>query len=223
MAVSARVERIGPLAGILGATFVAVCSVIAALVYSGTVGEGFSPLNHWISELGEEGVSQMAALFNLGIMVGGICLGIFMTALGLLRRTKLAWLYVPVGIVAGIGGMFVGVYPMSSNGPHIPAALTFFVLGWIAVGLASIDLWRRPDARFPRWLPWLGALTVAAFLIFLSLYVPYLTYTGAGSPDRAPFQLVVVFEWLVLVGIMGWVLVASVSWWRHRNDARSAA
>jgi hypothetical membrane protein len=206
-----------------GAVVLAACSLIAGLVYTGTVGERFSPLNHWVSELGEEGVSTLATLFNIGIMVSGICLAVFMTALGFLRRSMLAWLYVPVGIVSGVGGAFVGVFPMSSTGPHVPAALTFFVLGWVAVGLASIDIYRRPDPRFPRWLAWLGALTVLAFLVFLSLYIPYLTYTGAGSPDRAPFQLVVVFEWLVLVGIIGWVFVASLSWWRYRDVDSGAA
>ncbi len=160
-------------------------------------------------------------LFNIGVFISGVCLAIFMTSLGLLRRSRLAWLYVPVGIVAGVGGAFVGIFPMDSGGPHVPAALTFFVLGWICVGLASIDIWRRPDPRFPRWLPWLGALTVLVFLIFLSLYVPYLTYTGAGSPDRAPFQLVVVMEWLVLIGIIGWVFVASASWLRYRHGNRA--
>jgi hypothetical membrane protein len=214
-------QRIGPGIGLLGAMVFGATSLIAALVYSGAQGEGFSPLNHWVSELGEEGVSRLATLYNVGLMVSGICLAIFMTALGLHRGGRLAWLYVPIGIVAGIGGAFVGVFPMSSTGPHIPAALTFFVLGWISVGLASIDIWRRPDPRFPRWLPWLGALTVLAFLIFLSLYIPYLTYTGAGSPDRAPLELVVVFEWLVLIGIMAWVFIASASWLRYRDGNRN--
>ncbi len=214
-------QRIGPGAGIFGSVVLGILSIVAALAYTGTQGEGFSPLNHWISELGETGVSEMSTLFNLGIFVSGICLAIFMTAFGLERRSRLAWLYVPVGIVAGVGGAFVGVYPMNSGGPHIPAALSFFVLGWVAVGLASLDIWRRPEPRFPRWLTWLGALTVVIFLIFLALYIPYLTYTGAGSPDRAPFQLVVVMEWLVLVGIIGWVFAASLSWWRHRDVGRS--
>ena len=210
-------QRIGPGAGMFGSVVLAFLSVVAALVYTGTQGEGFSPLNHWISELGEMSVSEMGFLFNVGIFVSGICLAIFMTTLGVTRRTRLAWLYVPVGILSGVGGAFVGVFPMDSGGPHIPAALTFFVLGWVAVALASFDIWRRPDPRFPGWLPWLGALTVLSFLAFLSQYIPYLTYTGAGSPDRAPFLLVVVLEWLVLVGIIGWVFVASVSWWRSRD------
>ena len=214
-------QRIGPAAGVLGSALLLVLSVVAALVYTGTAGEGFSPLNHWISELGEMSVSRLAVLFNVGIFVGGICLAIFMTSLGLLRQSRLAWLYVPIGILAGIGGAFVGVFPMDSGGPHVPAALTFFVLGWMSVGLASIDLYRRPDPRFPSWLPWLGALTVLAFLLFLSLYIPYLMDTGASSRDRAPFRLVVALEWLVLIGIMSWVFVASLSWWRYRDGHRA--
>jgi hypothetical membrane protein len=214
-------QRIGPAAGVFGSVLLLVMSVVAALVYTGTAGEGFSPLNHWVSELGEMSVSRLAVLFNIGVFVSGVCLAIFMTALGLLRRSRLAWLYVPVGILAGVGGAFVGIFPMDSGGPHIPAALTFFVLGWVCVGLASIDIWRRPDQRFPRWLPWLGALTVVVFLIFLSLYIPYLMDTGASSADRAPFQLVVLMEWLVLIGIIGWVFVASMSWLRYRDGNRA--
>jgi hypothetical membrane protein len=197
-------------------------SVTAALVYTGTEGEGFSPLNHWVSELGQMGVSELALLFNIGLIVSGVCFAVFMLALGRIRRAWLKWLYVPIGVVAGIGGAFVGIFPMDIRTPHIISALTFFVLGWMCVGLASFDLWRRPDPRFPRWLPLLGGLTVAAFLIFLSLYVPYLTYTGAGSPDRPQFMLVVIFEWLVLVGIIGWVFVGSLYWWRARSGDRNA-
>jgi hypothetical membrane protein len=216
-------QRIGPTAGIVGSVAFIVGSLVAGLVYSGTAGEAFSPLSHWFSELGETGVSQLASLFNVGLIVSGLCLAIFLAALGRLRGGKLGWSYAVIGVIAGVGGAFVGVFPMNIRAPHIVAALTFFVLGWVAVALASWDLWRRPDRRFPRWLPWLGALNVLTFLAFLSQYVPYLTYTGAGSPDRAPFQLVVILEWLVLVGIMLWVLVASVSWWRHRNDDLGAA
>ena len=209
------IRSIGPWAGTVGAIILATAAFVAAVVYVGAQGEGFSPLNHWVSELGEMSVSRLAIAFNVGLIVAGVCFGIFMVALGLVRRSRLALLYVPIGIVAGIGGLFVGVFPMDSGGPHVPAALTFFVLGWVCVGLASFDLWRRPDPRFPRWLSWLGALTVVAFLCFLALYIPYLTYTGAGSPDRAPVQLVIVLEWLVLIGIIGWALAASVTWWRN--------
>jgi hypothetical membrane protein len=187
----------------------------------GTQNEPFSPLNHWVSELGELGVSRLALVFNVGLFVGGLALALFFAALGFLRRSRLAWLYVVIGVIAGVSGALVGIFPMNNRGIHIVMALGFFVLGWVAVGLASFDIWRRPEARFSRWLPALGAVTVAVFLLFLSVYIPYL-YTGTGS-DRPGFSIATVLEWLVLIGIVGWVLLASVTWWRFSRGSRGTA
>ena len=79
----------------------------------------------------------------------------------------LRYLYGLTGVIAGIGGAFVGVFPMNDLAMHSIAALTFFLLGLVTVLLASIDFVRRPDPRFPRWLAAVGAVTVAAFAIFL--------------------------------------------------------
>lgn len=218
---TARLMHYGPAIGFIGSAFFMVASVVAAIPYRGTLGEGFSPLNHWVSELGELGVSSLALAFNVGLFVGGIALALFFIALGRLRQSRLAWVYVPVGLVAGVSGALVGVFPMNNRGIHIVMALGFFVLGWVAVGAASIDIWRRPEARFSRWLPALGAITVAVFLMFLSVYIPYL-YTGTGS-DRPAFAIATVLEWLVLLGIVGWVLLASLSWWRFARGSRATA
>ena len=218
---SSRLVRYGPALGFIGSAFFVVASVVSAGFYMGTQNELFSPLNHWVSELGELGVSRLALVFNIGLFVGGLALALFFAALGRVRRSRLATAYVLVGIVAGVSGAFVGVFPMNNRSIHIVFALGFFVLGWVAVGLASIDIWRRPEARFSRWLPVLGAITVAVFLMFLSVYIPYL-YTGTGS-DRPAVSIATVLEWLVLIGIMGWVLVASVTWWRFARGRRDTA
>ena len=213
-----RLVQYGPVVGFIGSAFFAVASVVAAVFYVGSQNQSFSPLNHWVSELGEMGVSRLAVVFNIGLFVGGLALALFFFVLGRLRRSRLANVYVVVGVVAGISGALVGVFPMNNRTIHIVFALGFFVLGWVAVGLASLDIWRRPEPRFSRWLPALGALTVAVFLLFLSVYIPYL-YTGTGD-DRPAFSIATVLEWLVLIGIMGWVLVASLTWWRSgRRDA----
>ena len=217
--VSAQLVRSGPAIGFIGSTFFLVAAVVAALAYSGSAGQAFSPLNHWVSELGEIGVSSLALLFNLGLFVGGMAFALFMVALGLLRRTRLAWTYATIGCIAGVSCALVGVFPMNQRTIHIVVALGFFVLGWICFALASIDIWRRPDPRFARWLPALGAITVALFLMFLSVYIPYL-YTGTGS-DRPPLSPATVLEWLVAVGLIGWVLAASFTWWRHVRGSRA--
>jgi hypothetical membrane protein len=209
---SSRLVQFGPAAGFIGSAFFVIASVVAGVFYIGTQSEPFSPLNHWVSELGEVGVSRLALVFNVGLFVGGLALAVFFFALGRMRRSRLANVYVVIGIIAGISGALVGVFPMNNRSIHIVFALGFFVLGWVAVGLASYDIWRRPEPRFSRWLPALGALTVAVFLLFLSVYIPYL-YTGTGD-DRPAVSVATVLEWLVLIGIMGWVLVASFTWWR---------
>jgi hypothetical membrane protein len=209
---SSRIVQFGPAAGFIGSAFFVIASVVAGVFYIGTQRESFSPLNHWVSELGEMGVSRLALVFNAGLFVGGLALAVFFFALGRMRRSRLANVYVVIGIIAGVSGALVGVFPMNNRSIHIVFALGFFVLGWVAVGLASYDLWRRPEPRFSRWLPALGALTVAVFLLFLSVYIPYL-YTGTGD-DRPTFSVATILEWLVLIGIMGWVLVASFTWWR---------
>jgi hypothetical membrane protein len=211
----------GPGIGFVGSALFIVASIVAAIAYTGTLGEAFSPLNHWVSELGEMGVSSLALVFNIGLFIGGLALAAFFFALGRLRGSRLANVYVIVGVVAGISGALVGVFPMNNRAIHIVFALGFFVLGWVAVGLASYDIWRRPEPRFSRWLPALGAVTVAVFLMFLSVYIPYL-YTGTGS-DRPDVSLATVLEWLVLVGIIGWVLVGSFSWWRFARGSRDTA
>lgn len=216
-----RLVRYGPALGFIGSALFVIASMIAGAFYVGTQHEPFSPLNHWVSELGEMGVSRLALVFNVGLFVGGLAFALFMAALGVLRRSRLAWTYTTIGVIAGVSCALVGVFPMNNRAIHIVFALGFFVLGWVAVALASIDIWRRPDPRFARWLPVLGAITVALFLLFLSVYIPYL-YTGTGD-DRPAVSLATVLEWLVALGLIGWVLAASFTWWRFGRGPRDTA
>jgi len=215
MAMRDMTARWGPTLGLVGAAAIGLASLVTAVFYTGTQGEAFSPLNHWISELGEVGVSRLAAVFNIGLIVGGLAYALFMIAFASTRRGFLPWLAAAIGAVAGIAGTLVGVFPMDAPtiGIHRLVALTFFNLGWISVGLASLDIWRRPESRFSRWLPWLGVLTVIIFLAFLAVYLPVLTYTGTDA-GRQTFSLATTLEWLVLAGILAWTLFAALTWWR---------
>jgi len=57
--------------GLCGSLFIMFTMLVTGLVYRGKQGETYSVFNHYISELGEVGVSQWALLFNLGLIVGG--------------------------------------------------------------------------------------------------------------------------------------------------------
>lgn len=207
-------DRLAACSGIVGAGVIAVGSVVTALAYRGADGEAFSPLNHFVSELGELAQSELAGVFNLCLIVGGVCFGVFMSGLAVSRPGVLRLVAGGIGILAGLGGSFVGVFPMDYGAQHITAASTFFNLGWIAVGLASLDFVIRRDARFPRWLAVVGLVTVAAFIGFLREVGANTSASGAlASPDVRPdLWALPTLEWLTIAGIVGWVLLVSVSW-----------
>jgi hypothetical membrane protein len=216
--VSASRQRVFAAVGIGGALVFLAASAITAAVYSGSEGEAYSPLNHWVSELGELGVSQLAPAFNAGVIISGTCLVIFMYGLATSRTAWLRIVYGAAGAIAGVAGALVGIFPMNNLAPHGLAALTFFDAGWIAVGLASIDFVRRPDARFPRWLAVIGALTVVVFLTFVASLASQLGNAGLAAPAARPAVWIVPsLEWLVLIGILAWVCATGVTWWRAEH------
>ena len=209
--------RLGPLAGLLGVAAVSVVSVITGLAYSGTSGDGYSTLNHWISELGEPGVSRFAAVFNVGLVVGGAAFAAFMTLLAASAAGRARYGWGLLGIGAGIAGLLVGVFPMTTGREHVLAALAFFGLGVLAIGAATIDLLRRGDPRFPRWLGVIAGFTVIAFLGFVvSLGIdPLMTDDALAAPPARPdLWSVPILEWATLRGILAWTALAAW-WWRR--------
>ena len=211
------VDRLAIWAGLIGASVIAIGSVVTALAYTGSKGQSYSPLNHYVSELGQLSVSRLAVVFNTSLIVGGVCFVVFILGLAAAGQGWLRYLYGLVGVIAGIGGAFVGVFPMDYLVPHSRAALTFFMLGLVTVLLASIDFVRRPDPRFPRWLSVVGAVTVAAFAIFLVIL--FGGDNDLSHPDeRVAIWPLTIFEWLLIVGILGWVFLTAWTWRAATTD-----
>lgn len=208
---SVTTTRLIVLAGTLGASVLIGVSVLAAVVYTGPAGEAYSPLNHYVSELGELGVSRLARLFDVGLIVSGICLAVVMLALAGRLTGWVRWIVGPVGSIAGAAGAVVGIFPMNDVGPHGFAALTFFTAAWLAVG--SFTLWLIVHGvpwPYPRALVGAGVATVVSYVAFL------FSYRIARTPGVDP--LVVpstrpaiwagpVLEWLTLLSVVAWVVV----------------
>lgn len=210
-------DRAAIWAGLLGSTVIAAGSVITAIGYSGKKDEAYSPFSHWVSELGETGVSPLAPVFNLGLVIGGICFVIFMIGLAATRTGWLRFVYGALGVIAGLAGTGVGIFPMNQLDMHALVALTFFNLGWIVVGIASVDFLRAKDPRFPMGLSIIGGLTVAAFIGFLvSLQTEGLVGEDALAPPeiRQDFWIVPTLEWALIIGILTWVFLTAWSWRR---------
>ncbi len=216
--------RIAQVAAIVGVTALAIGSVVTGLVYTGSAGESYSPFDHWVSELGQASVSRAAPLFNAGLVVGGLCFAIFVVGLASSVPGRLRFAWGATGVVAGVAGALVGLFPMDDLRPHATAALTFFVLGWLTVGLASIDLARRHDPRFPRWLGVIGVVVTVCFVLFMaSLFADGRT-TGevlAAPGARPEIWIASTLEWAVVVAIAGWALATALAW--RAADRRTGA
>ena len=223
------VESFAASGGVLAFVLIALGCVAAAIGYTGAAGEPYSPLNHWISELGQEGVSARASVFNGCLVLGGLAFVEFVAGLWRSSPSRLRWAFGPVGVLAGIGGALVGVFPMNHPVQHVAAASTFFNLGWLFVLLASASFVRAHEPRHPAWLAAVGGASVVAFLAFLvSLQADAFARGRMASSGpitgRPDVWIAPVLEWATLISIMVWVLLTSLAWWRElRRELRREA
>lgn len=217
-------------AGIAAFIALAVACAGGALVYQGAQNEAYTPINHWISELGQLGVSEGAELFNAALMFGGGAFALFVMGMAMTSPSRLRWVFGPAGVIAGIGGIFVGVYPMNAGDAHALSAATFFLLAWVFVAVASLAFVRACEPRHPAWLALLGAVTALvtlAFLISLRVDPEARARMQSTGPivDRPPVWIPTILEWATLLLVMTWVLLTSLAWLRQlvRESAERAS
>jgi len=218
MNVSKRLLAVTSIAGIVGTALLALGSLATALAYSGRAGEPYSLLNHFISELGEVGVSELAWLFNGALFAGGLCLTVFLIGLALyLRPLWFSVLFGLVGIVTGISGALVGIFPMNNLIPHARVAMMFFNMGLVATLLFSLYVALSRQRRFPRWMLVPGLLATAFFVAFV--FYPHPTGSGSMDIEEATRRLMEsrpdvwpmsILGWGVLISILVWALMVSL-------------
>lgn len=220
--------------GFAGASFIFLGILVSALFYIGRTGERYSFCNHFVSELGEVGVSELAAAFNGGLVVGATLLTFFMLGIAWLMKNWLGWLCGLSGLITGLSGMLVGVFPMSNLLPHIKVAMTFFNNGQITMLLFSLAVLFNRRPWFCKQLAIPGLITFSFFVLFLNMPMSF-----GGSPDieTATINLndietamrsqltdrprvipLAVFEWLIIGGLMAWILITSLHLWRYQRS-----
>src|SRR3954466_4730108 len=75
-------SRTAALLGWIGVAVFATGSIVAAVAYHGTTGEPYSPLNHYVSELGARKSGGLNVLFNAGLVIAALCLLAFLLEAG---------------------------------------------------------------------------------------------------------------------------------------------
>ena len=126
--------------GLAGCLVVGLTTLYTSLGYTGKAQERYSPGNHFISELGEIGVSTRARIFNSGLIVGGATLIPFVIGLGLYLQDIWAKLGILAGLWTSIACVCVGLFPMNDISPHIKAAVAYFRGGLVTVLLFNLAI-----------------------------------------------------------------------------------
>jgi hypothetical membrane protein len=205
--------KLTPLTGLFGPSLIALGSLITALGYTGVEGQAYHPMNHFVSELGEVGVSNLAWVFNGSLVLGGIFNAIFMIHLAQGIRGWLRYPLALLGLSAAICGGLVGIFPMNQLEQHILVALGFFNIGQIVALSYSLVFLFRKNHPYPRWLAIPGLLNTAAFFAFNNFPPQFeegvdfqrgMEGLLSNRPDFIPLALM---EWVVVLGILIWFLV----------------
>lgn len=205
--------------GFLGSFIILFSMIITAIFYKSPSGQIFNPFNHFISELGFIGVSNVAWLFNYGIFLGGLLLSIFMFGLGGFIKSKLSTISSIFGIIACWLGASIGLFPMNDVNSHIIIALSFFLLSTFTMLLYSIAIYLDSYKTFPKLLALYGILVVLAFIVFLFnpldtsavKFAESFTAENIANLDNIRPQIwgVAILEWISVLSIIVWVILIS--------------
>ena len=208
--------RKGSVFGLLGILTITLGIIISILFYEGRVGEKFSFLNHYVSELGESPWSIASWVFNTGLIAGGSLVLFFMITLWPVFDTWIGKLIVVMGIITSISGGLVGVYPMNHLVPHVNVALTFFYSGLLVTILFSLYVFTNQNQFFPKWMAVPGLVSFVCFFSFLFLTDPIVP---EGEPlkdvlfvleNRPAILETAIFEWAVILSTLIWIFVLAV-------------
>ena len=202
--------------GVIGPLVIGLGVLISILAYSGSQGQDYNLLNHFVSELGQIGVSDFALVFNIGLILGGAFNLVFMIYLASLLS---GWIRYPLGLLGAataLCGTLVGVFPMNDLDNHLFVALGFFNLGLLVALVYSLIFLFGKNHPFHRRLAIPGLLNTTAFFIFNNFPSQFeegvdfqegMAGLFLNRPDFIPLALM---EWIVILGILLWFLILGI-------------
>jgi hypothetical membrane protein len=201
--------------GILASLIILAALSIPIPMYTGRAGEKYSVLNHFVSELGEVGVSRGAKVFNEGLVAAGVLFIPFTLGLGFSIQNLWAKFGMIAGIWTAVWLLLIGVFPMNNLKPHIIAALSFFDGGLATILFFTVGLWMQPVGTgiLPRVMPWIGVVCILIDIVFLTLNPRPSSDIVAGDflrldplKNRPRIWMMPISEWLVVFVSTLWYL-----------------
>jgi hypothetical protein len=221
--ITIKIQKLTFRLGFIGPMMIIIGSLLAAMAYTGKIGERYSFLNHFISELGEVGVSEWAAVFNVCLFLGGVCITGFMLGTARIFNNRFGLVFALIGLATGISGSLVGIFPMNNLDAHIPVTMWFFRAALAVSAIFAIYVSVSKQDKFSRWTSLPAASISVITFIFLFLLEPV---AAGGNPlvltvDRPAFWPNALLEWGIFFSIMVWVLATSFDLYSQTRKARS--
>jgi hypothetical membrane protein len=205
--------------GLAGCALVGLAVLISTWIYRGKRQERFSLFNHFVSELGERGVSAGAQIFNGGLVASGLILLPFVLGLGVHLNNLWGVLATIAGVITALACVAVGLFPMNHLPSHVLAAMIYFRAGLIMVVLYTLAILTQPPANVwvPKWVVLFGALAILSYGSFLVLVRGGTALTQVnerltGDPQaaRPRFWALPAVEWGIFFTTIIWFLAIAL-------------
>jgi hypothetical protein len=209
-----------PYFGWVGSLVMLTGCLITVQPYRGRTGERYSLLNHFISELGEIGVSRAAGVFNAGLILGGLLYLPFITGLGLTLHSWVGYIGMAAGLIAALSSIFVGIYSMDRLTPHRVAAMTFFRAGLLTVLFFTLAVFLQPAGQhvIPLVVNIFGILAIVSYAAFLVIVSQKTDKHGEENylldpkekKVRPHFWRTPFLEWMLFFSTIAWFLCVAL-------------
>ena len=164
-----RSPQIFQLSALIGFLIALGGTVITALFYRGKENESFSILNHYSSELGEVGVSKLAWVYNISMILTGLILVFACISLGLVMPGLAPKIGIDFGVFYGLCLSMTGLIPMNKPRFHGQTVIAHFRIGLVTIAIFSLGIVIQPAAEIiiSRWYALAGLPVIITNVIFM--------------------------------------------------------
>jgi hypothetical membrane protein len=189
-----------PIAGILVILFYCAFTFTSIVLFPRPV----SPLNDWLSDLGNSSYNPQGAIFyNVGCVLTGLALfpffaGFYYWYTDEKWRKSLIMITQAVGFIAAFALMMIGVFSEDAGAIHHLWSLAFFVFNLLVLILANVSL--MTHRKFIRPIGYYGLIVAVINLLFVGL-----AYTS-------------ILEWFTVFTALGYVAFLSYNTFRASSS-----
>lgn len=205
---------------IVATLLILICFAVAMYHYQ-NARYSYSIFNHFISELGHTEGSDYYISFSIGLCIASLSLIVYLTMMENILNDRFSKYGKYIGILACISCFMVGLFPADTHlKPHLLFALIFFFGNMISCLFYGISIFKSNTQKLHIWTGILPIITAVCSFIFLILPKEEVRIflKDRHNYDRPDFWIHPIFEWSVLIGLLTWILISSLSVIRRERE-----